>query len=121
MISAIAELQERITPFIGQDCQLVYRVRTNSQMNVDATITGWTLVWTLATSVSAGSATLTKATGSGITISTPYATVTLTAANMAALTAGTAYRMQLWRNESGNLYPLTGLGTFIPQAKPPLS
>lgn len=121
MINAVAELQEKVTPFIGQDCQFVYRVRTNRLMNVDATITSWTLVWTLVTSVTAGSATLTKTTGSGITISTPYATVTLTAANMAALTAGTTYRMQLWRNESGNLYPLTGLSTFIPQAKPPLS
>lgn len=121
MISAVAELQERITPFIGQDCQLVYRVRTNRHMNIDAIITGWTLVWALVTSATAGSATLTKTTGAGITIATPYATVTLPAADMATLTAGTTYRMQLWRNESGNLYPLTGLGTFVPQAKPPLS
>lgn len=120
MLNAVAELQEEVLPFIGQDCQLVYRVRTNRNMNVDATITGWTLVWTLVADVGDVAATLLKTTASGISITTPYATVTLSAANMATLTAGTIYRMQLWRNESGNLYPLTGLGTMVPQAKPPL-
>ena len=121
MISAVSQLQEQVTPFIGQDCQLVYRVRTNKSMNVDANIAGWTLVWVLVTDVTATSATLAKTTSSGISITTPYATVTLSAANTATLVASTTYKMQLWRNESGNLYPLTGLGTFIPQAKPPLS
>lgn len=121
MIRWVAELQEEVRPFKGQDCQLVYRVRTNRKMNVDATITSWSLVWTLFADVNDAAATLLKTTASGISIATPYVTVSLSAADMNTLTAGTTYRMQLWRNDSGNVYQLTGLGTFVVQAKPPLS
>lgn len=122
MINSVAELQEEVTPFIGQDCQLVYRIRTNRNMNVDATITGWSLIWTLVEDVGDAAAVLTKTTTGGtITIATPYATVIIAAASMASLTADRIYRMQLWRNDAGNLYPLTGLGYFIPQASPALS
>jgi hypothetical protein len=90
-------------------------------MNADETITGWTLLWSLFDDVGDTAARLLKTTAGGtITIATPYATVILTAANMAALAAGTRYRMQLWRTEAGNTYPLTGLGTFIPAAAAPL-
>lgn len=120
MIKSIASLQEEITPFRGQDCQLVYRVRTNKNLNVDANITGWTLLWVLCEDAGDSAAVLTRTTSSGISLATPYATVTLSAAQTGALVAETIYRMMLWRNDSGNLYPLTGLGYFIPQDSPPL-
>ena len=120
-IRSVADLVEEVRPYSGQDCELRYRVRTDKTLDTDETITGWTLLWVLFASVDDTAATLSKTTAAGITISTPYATVTLTAANTAALTVGTEYGMQLWRNESGNKYPLTGIGRFIVLDAPPLS
>lgn len=121
-IEGIADLVEEVRPTVGQDCELRYRVRTDKTLVADETITGWTLYWVLATSKTATAATFVKTTAAAtIAIATPYATVTLTAANMATLTAEATYFMQLWRNESGNKYPLSGIGTFTPQYGLPLA
>lgn len=118
---SVADLVQEAEPYIGQDHRLVYRVRTNRLMTDDEVITGWALTWSLFDDEGDAAARLLKTTaGATITIATPYATVILTAANMAALIAGTRYRMQLWRTDSGNTYPLTGLGVFIPQSAAPL-
>lgn len=119
---AVADLVQEVLPYSGQDCELYYRVRTDNTMDTDATITGWALNWALFTSPDAASATLVKTTAAGtITIATPYATVVLTAANLSALTVGTQYYMQLRRVDSGNSYPLTGIGSFVVQQAPPLA
>lgn len=125
-IDDVGDLVEEITPFVGQDLQLRYHVYSDLEMTTDETITGMQFTWTLSEDADddgayPASATLVKTVGSGITLATPYATVTLSAANTAALTAGTRYRMQLWRTDSGNTYPVTGVGSFIPQAAPPRS
>lgn len=118
---AVADLVEEVRVYGGQDAEIRYRVRTDRTLDTDATITGWTLLWVLFADPADAAATLSKTTASGITIATPYATVTLSAANTAALTAGTEYGMQLWRNESGNKYPLTGIGRFTVIDAPPLA
>jgi len=120
-IGSVADLVEEVRPYAGQDCELRYRVRTDKTLDTDETITGWTLAWTLFESVDDASAALSKTTVSGIAVSTPYATVTLSAANVTALTVGTEYGMQLWRNDSGNKYPLTGIGRFTVLPAPPLT
>lgn len=114
---SVAELVESVDPLAGQDCDLVFHVYTDRTLGEDETITGMTLIWTLFLSPEDATAILVKTAS----ISTPYATVTLTAANTAALTVGTEYLWQLWRNDSGNVYPLTGYGTLTPRQKPPLS
>lgn len=120
-IGSVADLVEEVRPYAGQDCEIRYRVRTDRTLDTDETITGWTLVWTLFSSADDASAQLVKTTAAGIVISTPYATVTISAANNATLTEDTEYKMQLWRNDSGNKYPLTGFGIYKLRPAPPLS
>lgn len=123
MLVSAADLVEDINLFKGQDVLLKYHVYTDGDMDTDETITGWTLAWRLVTDPAdeVSAPVLSKTTPSGIVIATPYASVALTAAEMDTLEAGQTYHAQLWRNEAGNVYPLTGLSPFTPQAKPPLS
>lgn len=114
MLNSVADLVETITPYVGQDCQLKYRVRTNKRLNVDEDITGWTIKWLLFDSVDDDTARLEKAA----TVSSPYALVNLSGASDMALTSGTEYFMQLWRDDSGFRYPLTGIGSLVPQPSP---
>ena len=78
-----------------------------------------TLRWTLFADVEDAAATLSIAGSISITDST--ITVSITEAQTAGLTADQRYQMQLWRNESGNKYPLTGFDNLIPEAAPPLA
>lgn len=120
-IGSVADLVEEVRPYAGQDCEIRYRVRTDRTLDTDETITGWTLVWVLFNSDTDASAVLTKTTSAGISISTPYATVTITAADNVELTEDTEYKMQLWRNDTNNKYPLTGFGIYKLRPAPPLS
>lgn len=120
--SSVADLQQEVKPYIGQDLQLQYRVRTDRTLRRDETITGWTMKWVLFADPADTAALIMKSTAAGsITISTPYATVAIAAADLSSLTAGRTYGMQLWRVDSGNTYPLTGIAPFIPRDAPPLT
>lgn len=119
---SVADLQEEVRPYINQDFQLKYRVRTDRTLRRDETITGWALKWMLFAASTDTAALLVKSTAAGtITISTPYATVTVSASDLTTLTAGVRYGMQLWRVDSGNTYPLTGIAPFVPRDAPPFS
>ena len=119
---SVADLVQPVKPYIGQDLQLQYRVRTDRTLRRDETITGWTMKWVLFAATTDAAALLVKSTAAGsITISTPFATVDVDAADLASLTAGQEYGMQLWRVDSGNTYPLTGVAPFIPRDAPPLT
>lgn len=120
-LQSVADLAVTIKPFKGQDAQLVYHVYTDLTFTTDASIGSWTLVWTLFTDPAATAATLTKSTSSGITLASPLATVALSASDLASLSAYVQYYMQLWRNEAGNKYPLTGVSKFLLQIAPPLA
>lgn len=121
LVNSVANVVSSVKPFIGQDLQLVYHVYTDLTLTADENIAGWTLTWTLFDLVTDAAAVLTKTTASGITLATPLATVSLTAANMSTLSMLKQYGMQLWRSDSGNTYPLTGVSQFTPQPKPPLT
>lgn len=126
VINDVGDIVEEVCPYIGQDLQLRYHVYSDLDMSTDETITGMMFTWSLSAEQDdngnfPASAEIVKTVGSGITLATPYLTVTLSAANMATLTARTHYKMQLWRTDSGNTYPITGVGDFIPQSSPPRS
>lgn len=119
---SVADLQQEVKPFIGQDLLLQYRVRTDRTLRRDEVITGWALKWVLFADPADTAALLMKTTAAGsITIATPFATVAVAAADLSSLTAGQVYGMQLWRVDSGNTYPLTGIAPFIPRDAPPLT
>lgn len=120
-LTAVADLVETVKPFKGQDAQLVYHVYSDLNLTSDASIAGWTLAWTLFHDIALTSALLIKTTSSGITLASPLATVALAAADLAALSPFITYYSQLWRNEAGNKYPLTGVCPFQLQLAPPLS
>jgi hypothetical protein len=123
--ASVADLVETVVLYPGQDVQFKYRVYTDLTLATDETITGWTLVWSLFKRPTDSAALYTRTTASGITIATPYATVALTAAVTVLWLPNTIgvekLFAQLWRNESGNLYPLTGYTEVLLKLKPPLS
>lgn len=119
--ASVAELIEEVKPYAGQDCVLKYMVYSDRTLSAYETITGMALVWVLFEDEADTYAILVKSVGSGLVIATPIATVTLSAANTGALIVGREYKMQLLRNDAGNLYPLTGFGKFIPRKLPPLA
>lgn len=123
--ASVADLAETAVLYPGQDAQFKYRVYTDLTLRTDETITSWTLTWSLFKKPTDSSAVYTRTTSSGITIATPYATVSLAAA-VTALWTPTLLGVdrlyaQLWRNDSNDLYPLTGYTEILIKTKPPLT
>lgn len=108
-----------LRPVRGQDLEIAYHAYTDLDIDTDETVTGMAFEWRCWVD-SATVLTLEKNTSGGtITITTPYIYVAVTAANMTALTEGQEYRHRLWRVDSGNTYPVTGIGTLTPQYAEP--
>ena len=119
-VASISELVRDIRPYVGQSAAIVYTVYTDRTMRTKADLSAWaTTVWTLFADVDDAAATL--AVAGVISAAASTITVSITEAQMGALVADTRYMMQLWRNESGNKYPLTGFDNLIPEAAPPLT
>ncbi len=113
----IADLVETVKPFLHQDIKLSYKIYTNESRNDEATITDWTLQWVLVKVITDAHPTISKTPS----IDSPYANVVINASDLSGLDTTVDYLMQLWRIDSGNKYPLTGLGIFSPQKSPALS
>lgn len=117
-INSVAALIDDVLPFKGQDCQLVYTVYTDLSLSSLEDISAWTIIWSLFTNVDDAAALFVK---DGDITTSSTVTITLADTELDTLISGFEYGMQLWRNDIGNIYPLTGIGKFIPQAAPPLS
>lgn len=118
--STLEDVVLHLRPVEGQDLRIVYHAYDDLDLDADADVSAMTFRWGLWVE-DATTLTLSKTTASGITLATPLITVTITAANMTALTAGQEYKHRLWRIDSGETYPVTGIGTLTPQAAEPTS
>ena len=109
-----------LRPVGGQDLEIAYHCYEDLDLDADETVTGMAFEWRCWTGDAPTALTLEKNTSGGtITITTPWVYVAVTAANLSALTVGTVYYHRLWRVDSGNNYPVTGIGTLIPQYAEP--
>lgn len=119
--ASVAEIVLNVTGVMGQDLALEYHAYTDLSLDTSETVTGMAFEWRCWVE-GATTLTLEKNTSGGtITIATPLVTVAITAANTTALTANQKYLHRLWRVDSGNTYPVTGIGTLTVTAAEPTS